>query len=152
VGALIDRLHRRHPGRRVYGRRTGRRGGAMVEFALILPVLVLLLFALMEYGWMFLRVSQVNGAARHGVRTAVRPDATAADVNASVALIMKQAGYDTTAYTVTITNLAGTVGSNVSVTITLPYSKVSLTHFPVLPVPTELRGAATMGKEGPSNT
>ena len=39
----------------------------------------------------------------------------------------------------------------VTVTVTLPYSKVSLTHFPLLPVPTEIKGRVSMAKEGPSS-
>ena len=127
-----------------------RRGAAMVEFALIAPVLVLLLFALMEYGWMFFRVSQVNGAARHGVRAAVRPDATTTEVNNAVDLIMNQAGFASSAYTVQIGSLNAAIGGNVSVTVTLPYSKVALTHFPLLPTPTQIRGWAVMAKEGPT--
>ena len=45
------------------------RGAAMVEFALVLPILVLLVFGIMEYGYRFMKQSQLNNfayvAARH---------------------------------------------------------------------------------------
>src|SRR5205814_7116285 len=55
----------------------GRRdAAALVEMAIAMPLLCMLTLGLIEYGWVFLRVSQINQAARHGVRVAVRPDAT----------------------------------------------------------------------------
>ena len=72
VGRAADR--RRSP------RATTRGGAALVEMAIVIPVLLLLTLGLIEYGWVFYKVSQLNQAARHGVRTAVRPDATTDNV------------------------------------------------------------------------
>jgi Flp pilus assembly protein TadG len=126
-----------------------RRGASMVEMALILPLLVLLIFALMEYGWMFLRVSQVHGAARHGARAAARPDATQAEVESAVAAIMTQAGMGSKPYTVQITDLDAEVTQPVTVRVSLNYDDIALTGFALLPVPDEINGQTTMAKEGP---
>ena len=45
-----------------------RRGHSHVEFALILPVLLMFLYGIMEYGWMFFQRTAVQEAARQGCR------------------------------------------------------------------------------------
>jgi len=44
------------------------RGAAAVEFALVLPLLVLLVFGIAEFGRAFYIQSTISGAAREGVR------------------------------------------------------------------------------------
>ncbi|MBI4901015.1 MAG: pilus assembly protein [Actinobacteria bacterium] len=44
------------------------RGAAAVEFALVMPVLVMIMFGIMEFGYAFFIQSSVAGAARVGVR------------------------------------------------------------------------------------
>ena len=46
------------------------RGAAMVEFAMILPLLVLLTFGIIEFGFAFNTSSDVSQASRAGGRTA----------------------------------------------------------------------------------
>ncbi|MGB6917109.1 MAG: TadE/TadG family type IV pilus assembly protein, partial [Phycisphaerae bacterium] len=72
--------------------RESRRGTATLETALVLPLLLLLTFALIEYGWLFLRAQEITNGARQGARIAVRPDATNADVQASITAAMETAG------------------------------------------------------------
>jgi Flp pilus assembly protein TadG len=66
------------------------RGAAAVEFAIIAPVLILLLFGIVEYGFMFDAQLQVTGAARQAARemavTADTGEASAAAVSATGAL------------------------------------------------------------------
>jgi Flp pilus assembly protein TadG len=45
-----------------------RRGHAHLEFALVLPVLLLIIYGIMEYGWMFFQRTAVQEAARVGCR------------------------------------------------------------------------------------
>jgi Flp pilus assembly protein TadG len=49
-------------------RRRRHRGAAAVEFALVLPFLVMILFGIMEFGYAFFIQSSVASAARVGVR------------------------------------------------------------------------------------
>jgi hypothetical protein len=53
-------------------RRAGRqrRGQGLVEFALVLPILILLVIGVMEFGYFFFVYSTVNTAAREAVRYA----------------------------------------------------------------------------------
>ena len=52
-------------------RRAERRGGAVVETALVLPIVLLFLFGIMEYGRYILALQVVTNAAREGCRYAV---------------------------------------------------------------------------------
>ena len=45
-----------------------RRGSAQVEFALLLPVLMMFVYGIMEYGWMFFNRTVVQEAGRQGCR------------------------------------------------------------------------------------
>lgn len=42
---------------------------ALVEFTLILPILILLIFGMIEFGWVFNAQLTLNSAAREGART-----------------------------------------------------------------------------------
>ena len=65
-------------------RRPTRRGAALVEMALVLLLLLTLTFAILEYGWIFLKSHHIANAARQGARIAATPDATPADVDAAI--------------------------------------------------------------------
>jgi Flp pilus assembly protein TadG len=131
-------------------RHVRRRGAAMVELALVLPVLLMLLFGVIEYGWVFLRVTQVNEAARRGVRMAVRPSATDQEVRTTVSGLLDSRGlagrYDPDD-DIVITELLVEVGQPVTVQVTVDYD--GLIGF--VPTPQRLSGTATMAKEVPSS-
>jgi Flp pilus assembly protein TadG len=136
------------------GRRLGgchrRRGASMVEFAIILPVLVALLFGLIEFGWLFFKMAQINQAARHGARVAVRPAADNAEVEAAVEDIMDGAdlGMAKTDYRLTIFPSTDVeVGEPVQIYVELDYSTIKLIGF--IPTPAIVHGRVTMSKEGP---
>jgi Flp pilus assembly protein TadG len=46
-------------------------GASMVEFAMVLPLLLMLVFGIMESGWFFARLTETRNAAREGARLAV---------------------------------------------------------------------------------
>ena len=131
--------------------RGDRRGAALVELAIVMPILCLLTLGLMEYGWVFMKISQVNQAARYGVRIAVRPDATTENVESAVASLMTQAGIKSSDYTVTYSDIAVAVGQPVSVHVTVNYDKITLTGTGLVPLPDKIQGVGTMSTEGPPN-
>lgn len=130
-------------------RRLRERGIALAEMALILPVLVLLTFGVIEYGWMFMKAHQITSAAREGARAGARALSSNAEVTAAVTKVLSDAGI--AGYTTTISPAADGVltGERFTVTVTVPYSSVHLLGFSFIPVPTNLTSATTMAKEGP---
>jgi len=53
--------------------RSFRRGTLVVEAALLLPLILLIVLGLIEYGWLFYNVQQITNAARQGARIAILP-------------------------------------------------------------------------------
>ncbi len=75
---------------RPIGHRLGRRGAHTLEFALLAPVLVALLVAVMEFGWYFSRQVAVTTAVRDAARVGAMTPRTSpepADEVAEEALI-----------------------------------------------------------------
>jgi Flp pilus assembly protein TadG len=60
-------------------------GAQLVEFAIVLPLLLLVVLGIAEFGFIFQRYEVVTNAAREGARIAVLPGYTTADVTARVA-------------------------------------------------------------------
>lgn len=65
-------------------RRRGERGQAVVEFAVVLPLLVLLLLGIMEFGRVIHSLLTIQNAAREGARLGITPDTTDAEIEARV--------------------------------------------------------------------
>src|SRR3954451_12155333 len=53
------------------GRRRRRRGQALVEFALVLPVLLLILFGIIDAGRLIFTYNTISSAARNAARVAI---------------------------------------------------------------------------------
>lgn len=62
----------------------GRKGQAVVEFALVLPVFMLMLFGAIEFGRAYYNVHLLTNAAREGARTGALPDRLESDVHGAV--------------------------------------------------------------------
>lgn len=123
-----------------------------METAIILPLLILMTFGLIEYGWIFIKVEQVTNAARHGARLAARPDSTNAQILAEINAMMADAGLAGSGYTINFSpaDVASPVtGQLVAVTVSLVYDNIALTGMPIIPVPENLKATVAMAKEGP---
>ena len=131
--------------------RKRRSGIAAIEMALLLPLLLTLVFGMIEYGSLFWRAQQVANAARNGARRGIMAGATASNVTTAVDQTMLASGMGTTNYTVVLTpaNPASlAAGGTFTVKVTVPYVDIKLTGFPV-PTPTQVIRSVTMSKEGP---
>ena len=127
-------------------------GVVTVELALTVPILLLLTFGLIEYGWMFLKSQELANAVRRGARVAFRADATTSDVVASIDEMMNAADLGGSGYQVTITPsdvCSAASGDVVTVGISLPYENVTLVNTPIIPTPSALQASTSMAKEGP---
>jgi Flp pilus assembly protein TadG len=116
---------------------------------MVLPLLLILVFGVVEWGWLFTKAGEVSHAAREAARVGARAEATPADIQAAVDAVMARAGMSGSGYTTSITH-TGVTGSLVTVEIIVPYrGGVELTGFPLVPVPAQLRSQVSMAKEGP---
>jgi len=129
-------------------KKTGqRRAAAIVEFAVVLPLLLTILFGIIEYGWVFMVRQTLQTAAREGCRLAVLQTSVSPYTNvlSRVSSVMSPSGLTT--YSVSMTH--ATVANPVeTVEISVPYDDVSLmggffgTHN------YDLAGTCSMRKEG----
>jgi Flp pilus assembly protein TadG len=79
------------------------RGAELIEFAMTLPLFILLLAGIFDFGMMFRTFEVVTNAAREGARVGVLPGYQPADVQSRVDAYMAAAGL-AGAYTVTVVN------------------------------------------------
>ena len=135
----LNRHRRRSP-------RHGRAGAAAVEMAAVLPLFILLVFGIIEFGRALMVHEILVNAAREGARYAVTPNATDAVLESKINSYLSSAGI--TGYTVTadsdtdpdpphdltIVDGGSTSGSlqavvqpddEITVVVSVPYSSVS---------------------------
>ena len=93
----------------------GRCGQSLVEMALVLPLLLLLVFGIIEFGRVFNAYIIVTNAAREGARFAVVGSPDEGEITAEVLLAMASLGAPSD---VDIDGEQGARGSPVTVTIT----------------------------------
>ena len=67
-------------------------GAALIEFAIVLPLMLLVLFGTIDFGLLFQRYQVVTNAAREGARIAVLPDYSDADAEARVTEFLTAGG------------------------------------------------------------
>jgi len=122
---------RKSPARTASGR-LNRRATACVEFALILPVLVIFVLGMLEMG-RFIEVRQIlTTAAEEGARQASAGQITNAQVVSVVTGCVAAAGLPTQNLTVTVADLThpgtdvsqATCLDNLQVTVTIPFTNV----------------------------
>ena len=129
------------------------RAVVLIEVAIILPLLIILTVALIDYGWLFLKAQDTTNAARQAARLAIRPDATTTEVRTQIDNLMADAGLGDSGYVVTFTPAdiqTPMVNQSLTVEIEIPdVSKVALIDIGLLPLPQRIRASMTMAKEGP---
>jgi len=121
-------------------------GNAVVEFALVLPILLLVVFGITEFGRMILTTNILNTASREGARlAAVSPAGETAAIEARVNEVL--AAGRVHAKTITVEYLPA--ANSVRVTVTTDFDILSRS---VLPSPLrgtiELRGQTVFRYEG----
>src|SRR3972149_2815490 len=96
------------------------RGQALVEFALLLPVLIVLIMGVLDFARAFNVLQVVTNAAREGARVGIIPTSTNADVTGTVNNYLASGGQGGCNTAGTNWGAAGAVGSSVTVTVTCP--------------------------------
>ena len=85
------------------------RGSELVEFALVFPLLLMVVLAIVDFGFLFQRYEVVTNAAREGARVAVLPGYSSADIQNRVDSYATAGGLPY-APTVTVTDTSITAG------------------------------------------
>jgi Flp pilus assembly protein TadG len=86
------------------------RGAELIEFAIVTPLLLLLLAGIFDFGMMFRTFEAVTNAAREGARVGVLPGYSPEDVEDRVDAYMAVSGL-TGDYTVTVDSVPITTGA-----------------------------------------
>ena len=103
----------------------------MVEFALVIPILCVVLFGVIQFGILYTNYVTLTDAARIGARKAAVSRHEADPVAVTVAKVKSAAaGLDSTKLVVTVNATAWEHGEDVTVTAKYPYS-VNLLGFVV---------------------
>ena len=120
------------------------RGQAMVEFALALPVLMLLLIGSMEFGLVINQYLVLAEAAREGARSAAL-----GGTNTEITAVVKTAAsaIDISQLTVTISPATRIRGNGATVTVKKPVQAITPLMNPFFPAGYMIQGVATMRVE-----
>jgi Flp pilus assembly protein TadG len=120
------------------------KGASAVEFALVLPVLMVILFGIIEFGFILYDKAIVTNASREGARrgivysvtndasatpVAVSTDEITSIVSSYCASYLVSLGSGTAAPSTTITGNCTVPGNSLTVTVTYPYSFLVLPNF-----------------------
>jgi len=128
--------------------RRQRRGAAAVEFAVVAPVFVLLVFGMIEFGRMVMVQQMLTNAAREGARLGVIEGNTSNDVETRVDNYLAAANI--TGATVGVATLPASgsdTGDRISVTVSIPFGQVSWLPTPMYLGGTSLASTAIMRVE-----
>lgn len=148
--------------RRFLHRGRSEQGAQLVEFALVLPLLLLVVLGIAEFGLIFQRYEVITNAAREGARLAVLPGYSDNDVRARVRDYLTAARVPWTATNPTITPITVSIpvagqpaitARQVTVTYTYTYLFISsiagwfgstFTNFPLTAI-SQMRSEAPPG-------
>lgn len=125
-----------------------KRAAAVVEFAVVLPLLLTILFGIIEYGYVFMVRQSLQTAAREGCRVAVLQTSNNEDIVKRVKEVLRPALGDK-AYSVTIDHANPEAGKLVeTIEVQIPYNDVSLMGGFFGTHDYNLAGTCSMRKEG----
>ena len=132
-----------------------RRGASVVEMAVVSPILITLIFGVIEFGWAFMVRQMLTNAAREGARVAaIQTVVDDSDIRDAVINSMSSInGLTITSDDIAITHWCfesdGTPNFSETVEVTIPYEDISLLgdYFSWINF-NDLVGVASMRKEG----
>jgi Flp pilus assembly protein TadG len=101
-------------------------GQSLVEFAILIPVLMVVVVGIFEFGRAWNTQQVLTNAAREGARLAVIQTASSGDVQAVITDRLADAGLNPGLGSISVTGMADGYGNPTSVTIFYPYEFVFL--------------------------
>ena len=125
------------------------RGAAAVEFAVVAPIFVLLLFGMIEYGRMVMVQQMLTNATREGARRAVLDGTTTANVKTTVQNYLTSGNITVNNSEITVAPdpAAAAFGDPVTVSLTVPFSRVSWLPAPMFLGNANMSATSVMRRE-----
>ncbi len=128
-----------------------RMGAAVVEFAIVAPVLILFLLGIIECGRMMMVQQALTTAVREGARTAIVEGTSASTAIQAVESFLAGTGIKGTKVTVSPASTGSVAhGQPVTVSVSVPFNEVSWLPHPFFLQNTTLSSTATMRRETPN--
>lgn len=107
-------------------------GAAAVEFALLLPLLMMILFGIIEFGLVLFNQEVITNASREGARFGIvigNPRPATGQIQDVVNTYLTNAGLNSSNATVSVAGAQGASGSDLTVSVTFPYTFLVLPNF-----------------------
>jgi Flp pilus assembly protein TadG len=126
------------------------RGASAVEFALLLPLLMMILFGIIEFGMALYRQAILTNASREGARLGIVqsvPTITSGQINTRIDAYLTAAGIAPGSVTRAISPIVSVTGTPVTVTLTLPYTFVVLPGLTSITPTINLTASTVMSHE-----
>jgi Flp pilus assembly protein TadG len=134
-----------------------RRGSAVMDAALVLPLLLALMFGTVEYGYYFFVRHTLTAAAREGARAGIMPSGNNTKVTNAIVQYLYNAGLQSSStsldskFTLSINPAADTVttGNPMTVTISVSWGNIGSAYRPlgIIPTTKNVTGTTVMRKE-----
>jgi Flp pilus assembly protein TadG len=128
-----------------------RRGAAVVELAFVAPVLVTLVFGMIEFSRVMMVEQELTNAAREGCRTGVLSGSGSSDVTNTVTNYLTNSGIRLTnpANEISVSPDPSTAaaGTAITVTVNVPFNDVSWLQVPMFMGGKTLTASVVMRKE-----
>lgn len=133
-------------------RRDARSGAALVEFALVAPLLLLVMIGMIEVGRGIMVTEILGHAARIGARTGAISTGTSSSVTTTVNDLMSGASLSGHTLEVRVNGVVSNLstaktGDEITVAVSIPYSNVTWVGNPRFLDGKSLRGQCTMRRE-----
>src|SRR5882724_26385 len=104
-------------------------GAAVIEFALVLPILLILVFGIINFGFALYNKEVITNASREGARAGIiigNPRPSATQIKNVVTSYLTNVGWNASKATIAVTPAAGATGgasgSDLTVRVDYPYS------------------------------
>ena len=135
------------PSRKPASRTGARRGAAVVEFAVVVPILIVLVFGMIEFGRLMMVEQILTNAARVGAREGSLPGTGTSDVTTAVNNYMTNSGLSGQTTTVSPDPSTANPGDAITVTVSIPFNNVSWLPVPMWLGGKTLSASVVMAKE-----
>ena len=109
----------------------GERGAAVVEFAIVLPLLAMFLFGIVEFSLMYNRQQALHAAAREGGRVAALETSTQTDITAAIDSALSGSSFDSTRVIAVTPNTTQPCLNNQGATVTVTVTANSKVDIPL---------------------